>query len=55
MVGVLVIAWMTFSSMLPEQFAGFRSALHTNMVIVVGTLSIFLVGILVVKGGKLKA
>jgi SSS family solute:Na+ symporter len=45
--GVIVIAWMTFSPMLPEQYAGLRSALHTNMVIVVGTLSIFLMGILI--------
>lgn len=54
-VGVIVIAWMTFSPMLPEEYAGLRSALHTNMVIVVGTLSIFLVGILVAKGIKHKA
>jgi SSS family solute:Na+ symporter len=54
-VGVIVIAWMTFSSMLPEHYSGLRSALHTNMVIVVGTLSIFLVGILVAKSRKPKA
>lgn len=53
-VGLLVIAWMTFSTMLPAEYAGLRSVLHTNMVIVVGTLSIFLAGIIVEKSLKLK-
>jgi SSS family solute:Na+ symporter len=44
-IGVLVIAWMTFPSMIPEKFAYLRSALNSNMVIVIGTLSIFLTGI----------
>lgn len=41
-VGVTVILWMTFSPRLP---AGLRSPLHSNMITVVGTLTIFLVGV----------
>lgn len=44
-IGVLVIMWMTFSVLLPPQYAAFRNPLHTNMIIVVGTLTIFLAGI----------
>lgn len=46
-VGVLVIVWMTFSprsELLPESL---RSPFHSFMIIVVGTLSILLVGLLV--------
>jgi SSS family solute:Na+ symporter len=43
--GVLVIAWMTFSKMIPEQYAWLRNSLNSNMVIVIGTLTIFLAGI----------
>jgi len=47
MIGILVIMWMTFSVMLPEQYAWLRNPLHMNMVIVVGTLAIFLSGLLI--------
>jgi SSS family solute:Na+ symporter len=43
-IGIVVILWMTFSTMLPEKFDAIRNPLHLNMVIVVGTLSIFLAG-----------
>jgi SSS family solute:Na+ symporter len=43
-IGVLVIAWMTFPSLIPESLSGIRSSFHTNMVIVIGTLTIFLTG-----------
>ena len=46
--GVLVIFWMTFSPRLPEE-SFLRSPFHANMIIVVGTLTIFLVGVLVTK------
>jgi len=46
-VGVIIIAWMTFSPMLPDQYIALKNALHTHMAIVVGTLSIFLTGILI--------
>ncbi len=45
-VGVLVIIWMTFPDYIPEAF---RSPFHVNMIIVVGTLSIFLTGTLLTK------
>ncbi len=43
-VGICVILWMTFSYLIPEDMAYLRNPLHANMIIVVGTLSIFLVG-----------
>lgn len=46
LIGILVIIWMTFSALLPDKYAAFRNPLHLNMVIVVGTLTIFLTGIL---------
>lgn len=49
LIGILVILWMTFSGLLPEKYNTWRNPLHLNMVIVVGTLSIFLSGILISK------
>jgi solute:Na+ symporter, SSS family len=46
LIGIMVILWMTFSNSIPEQYAFLRSPLHKNMVIVVGTLTIFLAGLL---------
>ncbi len=40
--GVLIIFWMTLPDYFPEEF---RSPFHANMIIVVGTLTIFLIGI----------
>lgn len=51
-IGILVIIWMTFSSNLPEEYAFLRNTLHKNMIIVIGTLSIFLTGILITKFKK---
>ena len=45
-IGIIVILYMTFSNRIPESYAFLRSPLHKNMVIVVGTLSIFLAGLL---------
>jgi len=42
--GVLAILWMTFSYLLPEQYGYLKYPLHANMIIVVGTLVISLVG-----------
>jgi solute:Na+ symporter, SSS family len=49
-IGVLVILWMTFSENIPDGYV--KSSLHSNMIIVIGTLTIFLVGIIVsnIKG-----
>ena len=46
MIGILVILWMTFSRLIPDEYAFLRSPLHANMIIVVGTLVIFLFGVL---------
>lgn len=55
-IGVLVILWMTFSDNISDQYAFVKSSLHSNMIIVVGTLTIFLTGIGITKlTGKNKA
>ncbi len=46
-IGILVIVWMTFSYLLPPKYEAMRNPLHMNMVIVIGTLSIFLSGLLI--------
>lgn len=51
-IGILVILWMTFSHLLPESYAVLRNTLHMNMVIVVGTLSIFLSGVIISRFTK---
>ena len=53
-IGILVIVWMTLSSLLPSGYEAFRNPLHQNMIIVVGTLTIFLVGIVLTKLKKQK-
>jgi solute:Na+ symporter, SSS family len=47
--GLLVILWMTFSYLIPDEYATLKNSLHVNMVIVVGTLTIFLSGILLTQ------
>jgi SSS family solute:Na+ symporter len=42
--GLLVIIWMTLSAIIPEEYGYLRNPLHANMIIVVGTLTIFLAG-----------
>lgn len=48
-IGVFVILWMTFSYLIPEEYSFLKYPLHANMIIVVGTLTITLVGLLVAK------
>lgn len=48
-IGILVILWMTFSRLIPAEYEFLRNPLHTNMIIVIGTLTIFLVGIFLTK------
>jgi len=48
-VGILIILWMSFSYLLPDEFSEFRSPFHKNMIIVIGTVSIFLVGVTISK------
>src|SRR5207342_3119488 len=44
-IGVLVILWMTFSDNISDKYRFAKSSMHSNMIIVVGTLTIFLTGI----------
>lgn len=44
-IGILVILWMTFPDKIPDNLSYLRSTFNTNMVIVIGTLSIFLAGV----------
>jgi len=55
-IGIAIIIWMTFSSILPPEYEVFRNPLHKNMIIVVGTLTIFLSGMILtkIKNKKLK-
>lgn len=46
-VGVLVIAWIMLSHWLPTSLDAWRSPLHTHLAVMVGTLVIFLIGMLV--------
>jgi SSS family solute:Na+ symporter len=43
--GILVIMWMTFSYLIPEEYSYLKNPLHANMIIVVGTLMIYLSGV----------
>jgi SSS family solute:Na+ symporter len=52
LLGLVVIVWMTFSGRLPAEYAGLRSMLHKSMIIVVGTLTIFLTGLLITRFRK---
>ncbi|MES1219047.1 MAG: sodium:solute symporter [Bacteroidota bacterium] len=56
-IGILVILWMTFPKIIPDDYAWLRSPLNKNMIIVIGTLTIFLVGVLLtkLKGSPAKA
>jgi len=44
-IGVIIIVWLTFSDKIPADYPYLKIALHKNMIIVVGTLTIFLVGV----------
>ena len=46
-VGVIVILWLTFSDRLDTNHGFLKSSLHRNMIIVVGTLTIFFVGLFI--------
>ncbi|WP_242627210.1 sodium:solute symporter [Olivibacter jilunii] len=43
-VGILVIIWTSLSYLIPADYPYLKSTLHANMIIVVGTLTIYLVG-----------
>ena len=48
-IGIIVILWMSLSKNFPQGMEHLKSPFHVNMIIVVGTLTIFLVGLLVTK------
>jgi SSS family solute:Na+ symporter len=48
-IGIVIILWMTFSDKLSGKYEFLRSPLHKNMIIVIGTLTIFLAGLLLTK------
>ncbi len=48
-IGSLVILWLTFPSIIPQQYSALRNTLNTNMTIVIGTLTILLTGIILTK------
>lgn len=52
LIGIVVILWMTFSPFIPERYAFLRNPLHTDMIIVVGTLAIFLAGMVLTRRRK---
>jgi len=55
-IGILVIIWMSLSYLIPDQYAYLQNPLNANMVIVVGTLAIFLSGTFIsrLKNKRLK-
>lgn len=53
-IGIIVILWMTFSKKLPDSYAYLKNPLHNNMIIVVGTLTIFLTGLFLSRVGRLR-
>lgn len=48
-IGILVILWMTAADLIPESMDFLRSPFHANMILVIGTLAIFLIGLLLNK------
>jgi solute:Na+ symporter, SSS family len=47
MLGLMIILWMSLSHLLPPKYEFLRNPLNKNMVIVIGTLTIFLAGLLI--------
>ena len=48
-IGIVVILWMTFSGKITGTYSFLKSPLHKNMIIVVGTLTIFLAGVMLTR------
>ncbi len=48
-IGIVVILWMSLSKHFPAQLEHLKSPFHVNMIVVIGTLSIFLSGLLLTK------
>lgn len=54
-VGIMVILWLSLSYLIPEEYDFLRNPLHANMVIVIGTLAIYLTGATLAKFRSVKA
>jgi len=55
-IGVLLILWMSLSGKLTGEYAYLKSPFDSNMIIVIGTLGIFLSGVIITKiKNKLKS
>lgn len=52
-IGVVVILWISFSDRMGNDLSMLKIALHKNMVIVVGTLTIFLAGVIATRIRKI--
>jgi SSS family solute:Na+ symporter len=49
MIGIVVILWMSLSKYFPVELEHLKSPFHVNMIVVIGTLAIFLSGLLLTK------
>lgn len=47
--GLIIIVWMTIPALIPEKYVFLKSPFHKSMIIVIGTLSIFLTGLLAAR------
>nr|WP_288833525.1 sodium:solute symporter [uncultured Flavobacterium sp.] len=54
-IGIMVILWLSLSYLIPDGYSFLRSPLHANMVIVIGTLAIYLTGAFIAKFRSVKA
>ena len=48
-IGIIVIVWMALPQLIPEKYAYLRNPLDKNLIIVIGTLIIFLTGVTITK------
>ena len=54
-IGTLALLWLTFSPQLSDDYATLRNPFHGFMTIVLGTLTIFLVGLIVSRFNNRRA
>lgn len=53
-IGIMVILWLSLSNLIPSEYSYFKSPLHANMTIVIGTMAIFLTGSIMARFKKEK-
>ena len=49
LIGIAVILWMTFSNRIGVEYGWLKSTFDNNMIVVIGTLTIFLTGVLLTR------